>query len=159
MRFWRNAGITTDTTLTANTLGYEFDWEQAAYASSYPAGRITFSDTTAVGKNHRLSLYRAPSGALVFGAGTVQWSWGLDSKHDRGVSTVDPRIQQATVNILSDMLAQPATLQAGLVPGWSVGYDRPDRYDRFSRRRRDRPGWQHHDNWHRRGRWRTCRLG
>ncbi len=27
---------------------------------------------------HSLSLYRAPSGALVFGAGTVQWSWGLD---------------------------------------------------------------------------------
>ena len=26
---------------------------------------------------HHLTLYRAPSGALVFGAGTVQWSWGL----------------------------------------------------------------------------------
>ncbi len=40
---------------------------------------------TAAGKNHRMSLYRAPSGALVFGAGTVQWSWGLDDTHDRGV--------------------------------------------------------------------------
>lgn len=26
--------------------------------------------------------YRASSGALVFGAGTVQWSWGLDNFHD-----------------------------------------------------------------------------
>ena len=33
---------------------------------------------------HSLTLYRAPSGALVFGAGTVQWSWGLDDDHDRG---------------------------------------------------------------------------
>ena len=48
------------------------------------------SDTTAGGKNHRMSLYRAPSGALVFGAGTVQWSWGLDGTHDRGTSTRGP---------------------------------------------------------------------
>lgn len=116
LRFWRNAGISADTTLTANTLGYEFDWEQAAYASSYPAGRITLSDTTAVGKNHKMSLYRAPSGALVFGAGTVQWSWGLDGTHDRGSSTEDPRMQQATVNLFADMGVQPASLQTGLVP-------------------------------------------
>ena len=90
LRFWRNAGITADTTLTENTLGYEFDWEQPAYADSYPAGRITLSDTTAGGKNHKMSLYRASSGALVFGAGTVQWSWGLDSNHDRGASTRRP---------------------------------------------------------------------
>ena len=29
------------------------------------------------------------SGALVFGAGTVQWSWGLDSTHDRGSDAPD----------------------------------------------------------------------
>ena len=116
LRFWRDAGIASDTTLAANTLGYEFDWEQAAYASSYPAGRITLSDTTAVGKNHKMSLYRAASGALVFGAGTVQWSWGLDGNHDRGASTEDPKMQQATVNLFADMGVQPASLQAGLVP-------------------------------------------
>ena len=55
-----------------------------------PAGRITLSDTTAGGKNHKMSLYRAPSGALVFGAGTVQWSWGLDGTHDRGGSHRGP---------------------------------------------------------------------
>ena len=40
---------------------------------------------------HRLTLHRDPNGAgpdaLVFGAGTVQWSWGLDGEHDRGGST------------------------------------------------------------------------
>ncbi|MGZ4723657.1 MAG: Ig-like domain-containing protein, partial [Ilumatobacteraceae bacterium] len=124
LRLWRNTGMTGNTTLTAGTLGYEIDWEQAAYASWYPAGRITFSETTvntsntpAGPKTHKISLYRATSGALVLGSGTAQWSWGLDSHHDRTASSEDPRIQQATVNILSDMGAQPATIQTGMVPG------------------------------------------
>ena len=75
------------------------------YGSNYASGTAT----------HHLTLYRASSGALVFGAGTVQWSWGLDGEHDRGASTPDPRMQQATVNLLADMGAQPATLQGGLV--------------------------------------------
>ncbi|HNB35731.1 MAG TPA: DUF4082 domain-containing protein, partial [Anaerolineales bacterium] len=114
LRFWRNAGISSNTTLTASTLGYEFDWEQAAYQNDYPLSRITLSDTAAAGKNHKLSLYRAASGALVFGVGTVQWSWGLDANHDRGASTEDARIQQATVNLFADMGVQPETLQTGL---------------------------------------------
>ena len=44
------------------------------YGSTYAPGTAT----------HALTLYRHTSGALVFGAGTVQWSWGLDSNHDRG---------------------------------------------------------------------------
>ena len=72
-----------------------------------------------------MSLYRAPSGALVFGAGTVQWSWGLDGTHDRGSSTPDPRMQQATVNLLSDMGAQPETLQSGLTAGGALDTTAP----------------------------------
>ncbi len=124
-RFWRNTGMSGATSLSAGTLGYEFDWEQPAFAGSNPDGRITVSDTTAAGKNHKMSLYRAPSGALVFGAGTVQWSWGLDGTHDRGASTEDPRIQQATVNLLSDMGAQPAALQGELVPGGALDETAP----------------------------------
>ena len=66
-------------------------------------------------EQHHLSLYRASSGALVFGAGTVQWSWGLDGNHDRGTSIEDPNIQQATVNLFADMGVQPGSLQDGLV--------------------------------------------
>ena len=43
---------------------------------------------------HHLTLYRAPSGALVFGAGTVQWSWGLDNTnawHASGSGSRRPR--------------------------------------------------------------------
>ena len=101
-----------------------------------PAGRIPLSSTTVSGvqsftdygtevddpatETHSLSLYRAPSGALVFGAGTVQWSWGLDVTNAWNQSgpdgnAPDPTMQQATVNLMSDMGAQPATLQSGLI--------------------------------------------
>ena len=63
---------------------------------------------------HSLTLYRASSGALVFGAGTVQWSWGLDGTHDGPQTTPDLAMQQATVNLFADMNIQPSTLAAGL---------------------------------------------
>ena len=84
---------------------------------------------------HHAVLYRHESGALVFGAGTLQWSWGLDAHHDSetGVpperqNTFDTRVgvdphgpdrvlQQATVNLFADMGVQPTTLEAGLVAG------------------------------------------
>jgi hypothetical protein len=119
-RFWRNTKVALlsagqSVTLPMGTLGYEWDFEQSQYSSSKPAGRITLSSTTAVGKTHKLSLYRYSSGALVFGAGTVQWSWGLDNVHDRGSLPASADMQQATVNLFADMGVQPATLQVGLV--------------------------------------------
>jgi hypothetical protein len=66
---------------------------------------------------HNVTLYRAPSGALVFSAGSVQWTWGLDAKHDSPYAPepADIRMQQAQVNLFADMGAQPSTLMAGLV--------------------------------------------
>ena len=72
------------------------------------------SQTTTQSTTHHLTLYRAPSGALVFGAGTVQWAWGLDSANPSGKT--DTAMQQATVNLFADMGAQPATLISGLTP-------------------------------------------
>jgi hypothetical protein len=83
---------------------------------------------------HHLALYRHPSGTLVFGAGTVQWGWGLDAHHgtetgvppERAYSSsirvgVDPQghdrnTRQATVNLFAEMGVQPETLQADLTP-------------------------------------------
>ena len=137
MRFWRNTNIATQTagstvTLPAATLGYE--WDATADNGAQPAGLFfmstaTYSLTTdylldegatygAGTATHHLTMYRAPSGALVFGAGTVQWAWGLDNHHDADMFAApnpDVRMQQATVNLLADMGAQPATLIAGLV--------------------------------------------
>ena len=133
MRFWRNTSVATlapgqTTTLADETLGYE--WDEDLDNLFRPAGLIRLSSTTVnvpsllldFGSTygpgtatHSLTLYRHASGALVFGAGTVQWSWGLDGNHDRGTTTPDTRMRQATVNLLADMGMQPATLQPGLV--------------------------------------------
>ena len=132
MRFWRNTSIAnlspgSTATLTNGTLGYE--WDEDLDNGARPAGLFDMSTTTYNGApvlqdygstyasgtaTHHLTLYRAPSGALVFGAGTVQWSWGLDGHHDGGTTTPNLSMQQATVNLFADMGVQPATLQSGL---------------------------------------------
>ena len=129
LRFWRNTSVasltgTQTATLTSGSLGYEWSPQYEQYMGSYPAGRVLLSSTDALSTfagvdTHHLSLYKATSGALVFGAGTVQWAWGLDARHDRSAtqasSAPSPVMQQATVNLLADMSAQPTTLQSGLV--------------------------------------------
>ncbi|MFJ7066216.1 DUF4082 domain-containing protein [Streptomyces sp. NPDC101115] len=141
MRLWRNtsvAGLTGNqvATFPTGTLGYE--WNSDVENASRPAGQIRMSSTTLDindgnylldwGNNygngtatHSLVAFRDPtSKALVFGSGTVQWSWGLTNvptaDPDGGVVTADKRMQQATVNILADMGLQPKSLQSDLVP-------------------------------------------
>ncbi|MBD7958560.1 DUF4082 domain-containing protein [Microbacterium sp. Sa4CUA7] len=80
------------------------------YLSDY--GNTVVAGTT----EHHTTLYRAAGGALVFSAGSVQWSWGLDETHDGDGAPADVRMQQAQVNLLADMGAQPGSLMAGLVP-------------------------------------------
>lgn len=119
LRFWRNTsiasmGIEDVKTFPYGTLGYEWNYEQPQYAQFNPPGRIRLSNTTLNGKTHKMSMYRHSSGALVFGAGTVQWAWGLDSDHDNGNEAPDADMQQATINLLADMGVQPATLMGTL---------------------------------------------
>ena len=131
LRFWRNTTFATlaagaVATLPDGTLGYE--WNEDLDNGFRPAGLMRLSDTTVSGVDylqdygstyasgtatHASTLYRHPSGALVFGAGTVQWAWGLDSNHDRGSAAPSLPMQQATVNLLADMGVQPLTLQTG----------------------------------------------
>jgi N,N-dimethylformamidase beta subunit-like protein/uncharacterized protein DUF4082/fibronectin type III domain protein len=132
LRLWRNTAATsltpgTSLQLAPDTLGYE--WDVDADNGFRPAGQFDLSSTTVSGlelftdygsttalggtATHNLTMYRAPSGARVFGAGTVQWAWGLDDFHP--LANPDRNMQQATVNLLADMGAQPATLEAGLV--------------------------------------------
>ncbi|MEU7740413.1 DUF4082 domain-containing protein [Nonomuraea sp. NPDC049158] len=135
MRLWRNTSIANlspgqTATFPAGTLGYE--WDEAPDNAVAPPGLVKFSRTTVPTNDrylldygsqygagvptHRLVLYRHSSGALVFGAGTTQWAWGLDAVHERPGAPTDIRMQQATVNLFADMGAQPASLQPGLVP-------------------------------------------
>ncbi|WP_322754733.1 DUF4082 domain-containing protein [Frankia sp. Cas3] len=133
MRFWRNTSIASlapgaSAALSQHSIGYESD--EDLDNGSRPAGLVQLSTTTgAVSQylqdygttvapgttTHHLTLYRAASGALVFGAGTIQFPWGLDGVHDGTTTAVNASMQQATVNLLADMGAQPATLMAGMI--------------------------------------------
>ncbi|WEJ59332.1 DUF4082 domain-containing protein [Devosia sp. FJ2-5-3] len=133
LRFWRNTDVANTNpgevyTLTKNLLGYE--WDSDVDNGFRPAGLVPLSSTTvdvntllldygtSTGPgtaDHSLTLYRAPSGALVFGAGTVYWSWGLDSHHDLETTPIDRNVQQAMINLFADMGVQPTTLMQSLV--------------------------------------------
>ncbi|SDK96853.1 Ig-like domain-containing protein [Nocardioides sp. YR527] len=133
-RLWRDTGLNqmsgATTALAPHTVGYESD--EAQDNGFRPPGLIRASETTgfiegqymhdfgsSVGDGtttHSITLYRAQSGALVFGAGTVQWTWGLDATHDSPYNddATSPAMQQAQINLLADMGAQPTTLMAGM---------------------------------------------
>ncbi|WP_255769406.1 DUF4082 domain-containing protein [Pseudarthrobacter sulfonivorans] len=133
LRLWRGTSIPSmangaSVTLGAGlgTLGYE--WDIDADNGFRPAGTFRLSQTNSTSAEiftdygshttgsqaatHNLTMYKAGSGALVFGAGTVQWSWGLDA-YTTG-KNVDRNMQQATVNLFADMGFQPATIMTGL---------------------------------------------
>ena len=80
---------------------------------------------------------------MVFGAGTIQWAWGLDAHHDTetgipperanssstrvgvDLNGPDKNIQQATVNLFADMEVQPQTLQEDLMPASASTDEQP----------------------------------
>ena len=141
LRFWRNTPLAATPAgqsgmLVKDYLGYE--WDESPDNGFRPPGLIRLSLTTLSVDTylldyghlegpgiatHSLTLYRHPtSQALVFGAGTVMWSWGLDADHDEDTretnqnTPTDPNVQQAMVNLLVDMGVFAGSLQAGLVP-------------------------------------------
>ena len=109
MRFWRNtpvADLTGNQTASVGDYVLGYEWDEDLDNGFRPAGLIHLSTTTAnvsayiqdYGSTyapgtatHHLTLYRAASGALVFGAGTVQWSWGLDNYHDAQLAVTDDK--------------------------------------------------------------------
>lgn len=152
LRFWRNTEVAKlkpeeSVALAKGILGHE--WDEDLDNGFRPAGIIHLSETTVDGlqyiqdfgsvydsgtATHHLTLHRVKSGALVFGAGTVQYTWGLDNFHDNatgvradranrysirvGVDQTGPSraMQQATLNLFADMGVQPANRQSELLP-------------------------------------------
>ena len=151
LRFWRNTDVARlepggRAVLLKGLLGHE--WDEDLDNGFRPPGLFRLSETTIDNvpyvqdcgsvfdsgtATHHLTLYRHASGALVFGAGTVQWAWGLDAHHDTETGVppervnenttrvgVDPNgpdrnVRQATANLFADMGVQPATLAPDLV--------------------------------------------
>ncbi|WP_371833313.1 DUF4082 domain-containing protein [Ferirhizobium litorale] len=133
LRFWRDTDIADLQPgevyeMPANYLGYE--WNSDVENGFRPAGLANLSLSnvsvetylrdygTSIGPadvQHSLTMYRAESGALVFSAGTVFWSWALDDQHEGAETPTDPNVQQAMVNMFADMGIQPSTLASSLV--------------------------------------------
>jgi PKD repeat protein len=123
---YRSTGIPTKTatTLPEGIVGWEWDQipTQPGYLAQEPAGvkQLTLTDisnpedsflqdagraranTPPAGEPSNVSAveYRAPSGALVFASGTMEWAYAFDTE-----SVID----QMTYNVLSEMGAQPGT--------------------------------------------------
>ena len=151
LRFWRNTRVADlrpgeKAVLLKGLLGHE--WDEDIDNGFRPPGLFRLSETTVDNvaylqdcgsvndsgtATHHLTMYKHESGALVFGAGTVQWAWGLDEHHDTDcgvppdlanldstrvgvdLSGPDRTVQQATVNLFADMGVQPESLREGLV--------------------------------------------
>jgi hypothetical protein len=132
LRMWRDTSVANGGKLdiAPGLLGYE--WDTSPNDLSRPAGLIKLSETTlpwsqiltdqgnttAPGvATHTLSIYRAESGALVFGAGSVFWSWALSNQHDNapyGANIANVDLQQFTMNMFADMGIQPGVSDAVL---------------------------------------------
>ena len=151
LRIWRNTDVAKlkegEQVVTGNgMLGHE--WDEDLDNGFRPSGLIRLSETKMNGvpypmdagsvydqgtATHSLTLYRVKSGALVFGAGTVQYTWGLDNFHSNPTSRGAAQnpysnrveydqygpskvVQQATLNLFADMGIQPTSPQPDLVP-------------------------------------------
>jgi len=166
LRFWRDTPVEHLKPLQvarfrSGILGHE--WDEDMDNGFRPPGLIRLSETTihnlayivdtgsaydSGSATHHLTFYRhvqtvkQQGQGLVFGAGTVQWSWGLDDFHDAPTGSpnevecmfntrvvtdpqgAEPALQQATMNIFADMHIWPAAQ----LPGHLV---RPNATDDF----------------------------
>eukprot|EP00656_Telonema_subtile_P019956 TRINITY_DN21146_c0_g1_i1.p1 TRINITY_DN21146_c0_g1~~TRINITY_DN21146_c0_g1_i1.p1 ORF type:complete len:457 (-),score=119.82 TRINITY_DN21146_c0_g1_i1:108-1478(-) len=150
-RFWRNTSVAHtpaggQAVLLQGLLGHE--WDEDIDNGFRPPGLQRLSETTIHNvqllmdegsvfdsgtATHHLVMYKHSSGAIVFGAGTCQWSWGLDAHHDSATGVPSERsngysirvgrdqhgpdlsAQQATINLFADMKVLPSTLEPGLL--------------------------------------------
>ena len=95
-------------------VGYEMD----RFWSNFPPpnamsqtilSQSPFTDADGKPNFANSSIYQAPSGAWVFSAGTMSWSWGLENFFS---NVADARIQRTTANILNAFLnGAPAVQQ------------------------------------------------
>jgi hypothetical protein len=131
-RIWRHTDLASMATGTSTTLGQKlvgWEWNARVANGLEPAGTQVWTSSAVTGElvqnNGRNyitnasatvdgTVYQASSGAYVVSTGTNYWSRGLDND---GTGSGEPNgyIQQATVNVLSDMNATATTPMAGVI--------------------------------------------
>jgi hypothetical protein len=96
---YRGTGFT-DGTSVPGIVGYEADRRMTG--SPLPANQSytllsnsPYTTNTGAADYANSSIYQAPSGAWVFAAGTIGWSWALDRQQN-----INAGIQRATANVL-----------------------------------------------------------
>jgi hypothetical protein len=84
-------------------VGYEYDRRMDAQPPGVLglAGRAAVVDAEGKPGVFEATSYRAPSGALVFGAGTIYWANALDGPGR------DPRVERMTANVFREALKLP----------------------------------------------------
>jgi uncharacterized repeat protein (TIGR01451 family) len=94
-----------------SVVGYEYD--KVFNNGASPPGLTVLSNSPVVGVSEgsgnsfsNSTLYTAPSGAMVFGGGTIQWSWGLDNYAG---GTPNAGFQRTTANILDRFIQGTGT--------------------------------------------------
>ena len=129
-RFWRYTSVNNQAdgaTMSIGTAIVGWEWDKRFDNGLEPAGVQTLATSPVAGNvlqdNGRVyatantlsnaTIYTAASGAKVFATGTNNWWRGL-ALNAEGAGEPDARIQQATVNVLSDMGVAPTTPVAGL---------------------------------------------
>ncbi len=130
-RFWRHTEVASLAPGTSRNVGSRligWEWDQRFDNGFSPAGLDTLASSpvsgnllTDAGRVYtsgpavsNVTRYRAPSGAFVWSSGTNNWSTGL-ARNETGNGEPNSIIQQATLNLLTDMQVQPATPAAGMV--------------------------------------------
>lgn len=94
----------------AGIVGYEVDKLFDNYAKPISISYTTlsnspFTDTNGIVSMAQASIYQAPSGAWVFGSGSMGWSWALAKPGSENAG-----IQQTMRNILNRFVASPGVL-------------------------------------------------
>lgn len=116
---FENAGLTNGS-VVPSLLGFDVDAVDASSPSNIlRVARSPYVDRTNGGNVTRhsdMTVYTAPSGATVFAAGTLHWSWGLDM-WNHGPARVNEAAQQMTRNILRKLAGSGALADCGFTLG------------------------------------------
>jgi hypothetical protein len=106
---YAGTGLQNGNTITG-LVGYEADRNFSEYAQpvALPGTFTALSASPFAGSNQNETqntvIYQAPSGAWVFGAGTINWGFALDAYNPQGLNLVDTRVQRMTANILDKFI-------------------------------------------------------